>query len=124
MLSCYRTWNKKPHGNSAVSVGVGGHAVVLPGILSPHPTDLQGRVGQHLYPPCAGPDDTTCSVPGQVVAHGAFHLAGQRGHGSHRGSHIECWLQDWRRFWLTKTSNWRYQQLNTNVCAGMLSVMF
>lgn len=86
-------------------MGIGGHTVVLPSILSPHPADLQGRVGQHLHPPCAGSDGTTRSVPGQVVAHGAFHLAGQHGHGSRRGSHIECRLQDRRRLCLAKTSN-------------------
>lgn len=31
------------------------------------------------------------------MPHGAFDLAGQHRHASHRGSHVHCPLQDWRR---------------------------
>lgn len=106
----YRTWNKKPHADPAVSVGVGGHTLVLPGVVTSHPADLQGRVRQHSNPPRPRSDGSTRSVPGQVVAHGAFHLAGEHSHGSDRGSHVVRRLQDRRRLCLAKTSNWFYQQ--------------
>ena len=96
-VSCYRTWDEKPHGDSAVSVSVRGHTVVRPSVLSPHPTDLQGWVGEYLDPPGAGPDSTTRSAPGQVMPHRAFNLAGEHRHASHRGSHVHCPPQDWRR---------------------------
>jgi len=129
--TCYRscrTWDDEPYGDTAVSVGIGGHAVVLPGILSLHPADLQGRVRQQLHPPRAGPDGTTRSVPGQVVAHGAFHLAGQYSHASHRGSHIYCGLQDRRRLCFSLETQPKHQtgvistEFTLNPCVAFGSI--
>lgn len=127
-VSRYCTWNMKPHGDSAISVGIGGHTVIFSSVLSAHPTDLQGRVGKNFEPPCGGLNGTTRSVPRQVVAHGAFHFAGQHGHSPHRGSHIDWWLQDWRRLWIITTLNRCYQVYKLcgmclakiNVCVGVL----
>lgn len=127
--SRYCTWNMKPHGDSAVSVGICGHTVILSGILTTHSADLQGCVRQHFNPPCVGLNGTTRSVPCQVVAHGAFHFAGQQCHSPHRGSHIDRWPQDRRRLCLITTSNWGYQHsaklcrkcsAKINVCVGVL----
>lgn len=93
----YHTWDVEPHGDSAVSVGVGCHAAVLPSILSPHLADLQERIGQQLHPPCPCPDSMAPSVPGQIVAHVSLHLTGQHSHASHRRCHIHRGLQDRRR---------------------------
>lgn len=127
--SC-RTWDMKPCRDFVLSVSVGGHTVILPSILSPQPADLQGRVGQQPNPPYAGSDGTTRSVPGQVVAHRSFHLAGQHSHASHRGSNIYCRLEDGRRICFsgntTKTSNKQSKNsllFQKDVCTGMLCIM-
>lgn len=133
-VSSFRTWNKKPHCDLAVSVGVGGLAPVRPGILRPNSTDLQRRVGQQLHPARSGVDGAASSMPRQVVTHAAVHLTRQHGHASHGGSHVHCGPQDRRRLCVDGNQNIKAElsavdkqsrnslPFRANVCAGMLNI--
>lgn len=89
----YSTWDEQPHCDSVVSVGIGGHTLVLAGILGLHLIDLQEGVGQDPDPPGVGQDSEACPLPGQVVAHGALHLAGHHSHSPHSRAHVQWGLQ-------------------------------
>ena len=78
-------------------MGVGRHAEVLPGVPGLHPRDPQGRVSGQRHPPRPGVDGLSRPEPGQVVAHGALHAAGQDGHRAHGGADVEGGVQDRRR---------------------------